>query len=185
MAPSGEQIERFCSLIVQRVKPTSNEVPSYKWMRQGLNALYKLIDFHHDNFQLTKREHARIEANIQRLCQQGYLTKNASREKQWVGVFMICRLTLMLMQDGLVNGTPSWDVTLSKVLAIVLMVALSSRAGDVTKGRHDSQKLPFLCYKDVTLLLHQGSTIDDLIGKFVIRGEKDHKYATCILVLAA
>ena len=77
--------------------------------------------------------------------------------------------------DSLVNGAIHWDVTLSKTLAVVMVAALTSRAGDVTKNRMDEQKLPYLCYDDVTLKLVGGDDLENLMAKITIRGEKCFK----------
>jgi hypothetical protein len=41
-----------------------------------------------------------------------------------------------LLIDALDHGTLSWDVTICKVLSIVIISALCSRTGDVAQTRH-------------------------------------------------
>jgi hypothetical protein len=161
--------------IVQRVKPTSRAVPSYDWLTVGLKHLLSSIVFYHKNFSLSTHESSHITTTIHKLFQDGRLTKEPARVKCWVGVYILRKLTVAMLVDGLENGAMNWDVTLSKVTSIILQSALSSRSGDLATDPLDDQPLPFLCYEDITLKLVGGDRLENLVAKFVIRNEKGAK----------
>ena len=112
---------------------------------------------------------------IDHLFQEARITKDPKFEKNWLGAFLVRRLVTWLVEDGLKNGTINWDVTMAKVMSIVLVASLASRAGDITVAPLDEQALPFLCYKDITIKLQGGSEIGNLVAEVVIRNEKGYK----------
>ena len=63
--------------------------------------------------------------SIQRL-KDGRLTKDPKGEKHWVGAFLMRKLSTALLKDGLGNGTLNWDITISRVLSIVLIAIMST-----------------------------------------------------------
>lgn len=173
--PKGEQVERFLTSIVALIKPTTHEVPAYSWAKGGVGHLIRSLVFYYSAFTLSRHETERIATTIDYLWQQGRLTKEPTLQKSWVGAFLVRRLVMSLLHHSLSNGTISWDVTLAKVMAIVVVAALSARAGDVTTHKLDEQELPFLCYNDVTIRLVGGGEMENLQASFLIRGEKGEK----------
>jgi hypothetical protein len=155
--PFGEQIERFLSSIVENVNPRSaHQVPSHKWLQQGLGHLVNSLVFYVKDFTLTKHERVRIATIVNQLFEEGKLTKDPAIERHHIGVFLVRKLATCLLSDALTNGTINWDVTLAKTLSIVLTAALASRTGDITTAPLDVHELFFLCYKDITLKLANG-----------------------------
>jgi hypothetical protein len=144
-------------------------VPSYDWLKGGFRHLLLALVFHHPKFTLTRHESARISSTIQQLLKGGLLTRDPSRERQWIGAFILRKITTAMVNHALNQGTMNWDVTLSRITSIVLTGALSARAGDVTTDALDDQPLPYLCYKDITMKFVGGQEIEDLQAKVVIR----------------
>lgn len=174
--PVGEQIERFIDSIVGQIKPVGlHQVPSYNWIQQGVLHLVDSIVFYHGEFTLSKHERLRIQATIHRLFHEKKLTKDPAIERHHIGVFLVRKLSTGLFKDALTTGTRSWDVTLAKVLSIILTSALAARTGDLTVGELDDHELPFLTYGDITLKLSKGAKLVDLVADVVIRNEKGKK----------
>jgi hypothetical protein len=145
------------------------------WIQQGLSNLVKSIVFYHRDFTLSKHERLRIQTTIHKLFHEGKLTKDPAYERNYIGVFLVRKLTTALFKDALTCGTRSWDVTLAKILSIVLTSALAARTGDLTVGDLDVHELPFLAYKDITLKLNKGAKLVNLVASVVIRNEKGKK----------
>ncbi|KAK9361349.1 hypothetical protein V1504DRAFT_475196 [Lipomyces starkeyi] len=173
--PTADQIERFISSIVSRVVPRSSQVPSYRWLQQGLGHLVNSLVFYFKDFTLSKHETVRIAATINQLFEEGKLSKDPLRQRHHIGALLVRKLALGLLTDALTNGTINWDVVLAKTLSIVLTAALGTRTGDITKGYFDVHQLPFLCHKDITLKLIKGDDLTNLVAKVVIRNEKGYK----------
>jgi hypothetical protein len=172
---TGEQIERFLDTIVARVVPRSRVVPSYKWLQQGLGHLVNAALFYFKDFTLSKHERSRFSSAIDRLFEEGKLTKGPAEEKHHIGAYLVRKLTSSLFVDALTNGTINWDVTLAKPLSIVITAALASRTGDVAIALLEIHDLPFLAYKDITLKVEGGHELTSLVAKVVIRNEKGTK----------
>ncbi len=114
-------------------------------------------------------------STVEQLFAEEHLTKEATVEKNWVGIMIVRRLATVLFEHAMEKGTKNWDLTISKTMSIVLLGALATRVGDICKTKFDVHDLPFLAYKDVTLQLVGGDNIEQLVGQFVIRNEKNHK----------
>lgn len=175
--PSGEDIERFCTSIVEHVKPKGpHSVPSFTWLQKALSPMTKKLVHHYKYFHLSRNEISRIASNLKRLARIGKLTREPQFQKNWVGTAIIRRLAKYSLEHALQEGTINWDVTLAKVLSMVLVSALACRVEDINQHALDPQEIPFLCYRDVTMKLDGGASLDDLKASLVIRGEKDQKY---------
>jgi hypothetical protein len=127
------------------------------------------------DFTLSRNESERITSTVLSLLKEGKLTKEPSWEKSWAGAFMVRRLVTALFKDALFNGTINWDITISKALAIVMAVALTARTGDVTMAPLDEERLPFFCYKDITLKLVGVTRLENLKACCLIHNEKGDK----------
>lgn len=174
--PEAEHVERFLSSIVERVKPRSGrQVPSYKWLQQGLGHLVNALVFYFKDFMLSKHERSRIQTTVHQLFQEGKLTKDPAIDHHYIGVFLVRKLSTGLFRNALTNGTINWDVTLAKAFSIVLTSALASRTGDITTAPLEEHELPFLCYMDITLKLAKGNNFTNLVADVLIRNEKGDK----------
>ena len=160
---------------MSKVKAKTVDVPSYSWLQQGLGHLVKACVFYFPTFSLSRHPTERIATTIVHLFQEGRITKDPKFERHWLGAFLVRRLVTCLVEDGLKNGAINWDVTMAKVMSIVLVASLASRVGDITVAPLDEQALPFLCYKDITIKLIGGSEIGNLVAEVVIRNEKGYK----------
>jgi hypothetical protein len=86
--PFGDQIERFLSSIVENVKPRSaHQVPSHRWLQQGLGHLVNSLVFYFKDFTLTKHERVRIATTVNQLFEEGKLTEDPAIERHHIGVF--------------------------------------------------------------------------------------------------
>lgn len=134
--------------------------------------------FDYPFFKLSPHDSLRIKTLVDGFVKEGKLTKEPSRELHWVGVSLVKRMVDALFDDAVENGTRSWDVTILRVLSLVLTSALQCRSGDIHKHHRDEddQPLPFIAYKDVRLkLIDGGREIHNLEARITIRNEKGHK----------
>lgn len=156
-----------------RVKPRTNQVPAYSWLKSGVGFTIECCVFHHKTFTLTPHERTRIATLLDSLHQQGKITQDPSWERNWVGVVVVRKLVASLVKEAFQCGTMTWDVTVAKCLSIMLVAALGSRAGDVSVRPRDRHESPYLAYKDIVIKMKGGSTVDDVI---TLRNEKGDKY---------
>lgn len=173
--PTGVELERFFYSIVSRVKPRTNQVPAYTWLKSAVGFVVECCVFHHKTFTLTPHERSRISTLLDSLLQEGKITQDPSWERNWAGVVVVRKLVEALVKDAFHCGTMTWDITLAKCLSIVLTAALGARTGDLSVAPLNQHALPFLAYKDVVIKMKGGDTIDDLEAVITIRNEKGDK----------
>ena len=75
-----------------------------------------------------------MQVIMDHLRKEGVITKDPTREMLWLYAKVVKQMCTAIVTDAIENGTHSWDVTCSKVLALILQAALCSRAGDVAKS---------------------------------------------------
>ncbi|MCJ1384839.1 hypothetical protein MMC17_007957 [Xylographa soralifera] len=160
-APKGEHIERFLVSILDKVKPTMSEFRRSRGLKAAFDIFFSLS--------------TRIATPVDEFATQGKVTREPSRQKNWIGVFILRRITRAMFINALTNGRKNWGVSLSKITSIVLTSSLSARAGDILSDPIDDQPLPYLCYKDLTFKLVAGNKLEHLVANVVIRNEKGKK----------
>ena len=177
IAPSGEQIERFLTSILSKVKPKSKHgVPSYSWMSTGLRYLIPALVFHYSNFKLSPHDSKRLSTLVDSFVKQGRLTKQPARERNTVGVSLVKTMADAMLKHALENGTLNWDVTVQDILHLILLCSLECRTHDITKAQRDDQPLPYLTYGDIALkFVGETNNIDHLEARVTIRNEKGFK----------
>ncbi|KFY87827.1 hypothetical protein V498_07012 [Pseudogymnoascus sp. VKM F-4517 (FW-2822)] len=171
--PTGEQIRRFIVTKATRTKPKVLSTLSLHTIDSGISALLSVLEFFFKEFGLTGHEKAKIDAVKHKLVEDGKLTTEPTRDTQWVGVFLLRKIVVAMMEDALKNGTLSWDATLSRITSIVLMAAMSTRCGTVGKDWLDEDEdNAYITYSDITLKLVGGDRIEDIQGQVVMRSVK-------------
>ncbi len=173
--PSPQEIERFIPSIVGKVKPLGGEIPSHVWMKTSIDTLVKALTSKHADFQLRVHDTDRLDAVVDSLWRKGLLTKEPKRHKQWVGVVIVRKLASAIFEHALSKGTRCWDVTVSRTLSLVLVSCLNSRPGDVLLSNMNENEYPCMIYRDIHMNLAEGSTLENLVGRFTIRNGKGFK----------
>jgi hypothetical protein len=72
-------------------------------MEHGVRSLLHPLHFKHDNFALSAHEGLRIDGRIDQLLQEGRLTTETVRIKQWLGASLILRMCEAYLLDS-----PAW-----------------------------------------------------------------------------
>jgi hypothetical protein len=129
------------------------------------------------DFTLSRHERERITSTTLSLLKEGKFTKEPSWERSWVGGFMVRRLVTALFEDCAVQ----WDDQLgchnikSSSNCHGCCSGSTVRTGDVTMAPLDEERLPFLCYKDITLKLVGVTRLENLKACCLIHNEKGDK----------
>lgn len=157
ITPSAEGIQHFLTSIIKKVEPKSQHgVPSFDWMCRGIKILEEALTFEYSDFHLSPHHSLRIDALTDGFVEQGRLTKGPARECHWLGVTLVKKLIDAVFEDAVRNGSRNWDVTIHMAISVLLTSALQCRSGDIAKSRYNTQPLPCLVYKDISLKLRSG-----------------------------
>jgi hypothetical protein len=144
-------------------------------MEKTSELLCEMLVFHFKGFEVTKHLKLHVASTIEGMWQMGKLTRAPARARNWVGVFWVRKLANALLVDALVDGTSSWDVTIHRILSIVLQAALPCRSGDIYPTHHATSS--FLCWNDVQIKFRGNSTegVENLIAQITIRDHEGWK----------
>ncbi|KAM0556833.1 hypothetical protein ACHAPJ_005893 [Fusarium lateritium] len=100
---------------------------SYNYIEIGLVTLKISLTFRYKDFKLEKHDDARLN---------GIVTKEQTRGgKHWITSEIIGRMVKAMLQDGIQNGTLSWDVLIMKTVSLQLHSITGARADDVRRSR--------------------------------------------------
>jgi hypothetical protein len=142
------------------------------------NALYQLdraLAFHYPDYKLSRHASLRIEATIQKLLDDGQITKDPVREKLWLTCQIVKRLATAVVSDAVQHGTKSWDATRAGTFSLVLQAAMASRSGDFTRSSHYTGD-QYLKWQDIELVAVYGDD-NELVFKMLVKlfYRKGHK----------
>lgn len=125
---------------------------------------------------------ARIETQKDSLVKDGKLTREPIRVKQWIGVILVRLMAVTIMEEALKEGTYSWDAIIHKVLALLLLLSLQCRVGDIARTRRAATAI-----FDIRQCMDQigwwFNNLEKLVARVVIRNEKYHNYVNRSTVL--
>ena len=86
-------------------------------------------------------------------------------------------MTESFVTGALTEGCISWDVVVHKVLSVVLMQSLDTRAGEIARSNHCTGS-EYLAWKDVTLTVVGEAQVGKIEASILIRIEKGSKQVT-------
>lgn len=132
--PAGQDIERFFFAITKYMKPVAKSVPRWDTMKNYLRLLITKLIFQYPKFSLSPNERSRIANTFKEMLDRSLLTKDPAREAQWVGITLVKKMVIAVIEDATNGGTRSWDVTVSKILTLVLLGTLGARGGDLAQS---------------------------------------------------
>jgi hypothetical protein len=151
-------------------------------MSNGIASLVAACTFEYEDFHLSEHDLARIETQKDSLVKDEKLTREPIRVKQWIGVILVRLMAVTIMEEALKEGTYSWDATIHKVLALLLLSSLQCRVGDIARTRRAATAI-----FDIRQCMDQigwwFNNLEKLVARVVIRNEKYHKYVNRSTVL--
>jgi hypothetical protein len=138
--------------------------------------LDRALAFHYPDYNLSRNATLRIDATIQTLLDDGQLTKDPVREKQWLTCQIVKKLATAVLSDAVQQGTKSWDETLAGTFSLVLQAAMASRSGDFTRSNGYTGD-EYLKWKDIELVATDDNDNNGLVFKMLIKlfYRKSHK----------
>lgn len=174
-------IERFLITITEKAVDSSiskrreSGVPSFDWLARGLRAVIVGLRFRHSKWRPDTNAGYRFKSIMRDLFEEGKLTKDPTRAKQWLTTRLLTQLANGYISNALSTSTAikSWDVVFMRLLSWVLQSAVDGRAGDVamTKG----YKTHFLKWQDLRFELGQEGTLESLTIQVTLRNSKYNK----------
>ncbi|RTE70581.1 hypothetical protein BHE90_015012 [Fusarium euwallaceae] len=151
--PDGRQLEMFFQVVHKAIRGQGpNGAIAYDYYENGLAWIRKWCVFQYKGFKLDQHDSSRIKETLQQLWLEGILTKEVIREKHWITSDMIDMMLRAMLQDGIQNGTLSWDVLIMKALSLLLQCVVGARAGEIRRS-HQYQGLECLRWEHIYIVL--------------------------------
>jgi hypothetical protein len=97
--------------------------PAWSVMKNAQKHLDRALSFYYEDYSATKRGQMRIDAAILTLLNDGIITRDPVREKQWINCQMVKNLVTAVL-------------TIAGCFSLVLQAATGSRAGDFGLSAH-------------------------------------------------
>lgn len=155
-------------------------VVSQKTMRDAVLKLLAALEFKH-NLKPTRQECRRIDTVLDTLAKEGKLTTGFWKKRQHAGIVVVRLMGQAWFTNCLTHGCRSWDVAISRFLAISLMTCTAGRAGDIVRTRL-YKGAECLRWEHIQLILLDGGrdngqppAIQDLTARITLEYEKGHK----------
>ncbi|KAK9328329.1 hypothetical protein V1520DRAFT_313332 [Lipomyces starkeyi] len=132
--PSGDMLYRFFRTIVNHMKPSDHDKPAiqFRTMKEAVVQLVQGLEFKYPHFKLSRHHAARIDAMLSDLANEGKLLRGRWSKAEWLGTVLFEKMARAWLQTALDQGYLSWNVQISRLLSMSLVVALACRAGEVT-----------------------------------------------------
>lgn len=109
-------------------------VPAWMTIKTAEYAVEVGLQFHYPSFTMSTSQARRLDVLIQTMLDEGKITKDPFREKQWLTCEIMKRMTAAVLANAIDHGTKCWDTTVANALSLVMQSALSSRSGDFKKS---------------------------------------------------
>ncbi|KAI0802569.1 hypothetical protein GGR55DRAFT_700601 [Xylaria sp. FL0064] len=165
--PTGEDVRLFLPVIVKTMRPTGKDKVSYSTLMQSLEYIQKWAEFQFEDFRLTRHDLSRIMNTVRGLLDEGVITKEPRRQKQWVTTDAVHELIRRFLQDAIKNDSPSWDYTIMKVLVILLQEICGCTSGDILLSDNGELHETF-CWKDMIIREDTRDGHRVLVAKFTL-----------------
>ncbi|TPX13777.1 uncharacterized protein E0L32_005721 [Thyridium curvatum] len=150
--PTADQIIRYLySIPIQIRGRGEGGAVSFGFVKAGLTYLTNWGIFTFENFRLTPHDTKRISSAMETLVQDGSFTRQPTREeKLWVTSDIAALMIKAVLRDAITNGTLNWDLTIQRVLAVLLLSSIGARSGDIARTNRYKGK-QYLSWQDITI----------------------------------
>lgn len=126
VVPTGEDLKLYLFGLpeVMPTSSTSRTASSWSSLKLALTKTLHAIRRRHDAFRLTYDEKCRLLDVLTTLLAEGQITKEPTRDAQWVIARIVCQLTRSLLVEAISHGTLNWSVVVHKCLGLALQSEL-------------------------------------------------------------
>lgn len=108
--------------------------------------------------------------------QRKLLVRGRWAKRQWLGFVVLEKMARAWVERALIEGCPSWDRVLLRLLGVVLQAACCARSGDIARSQYYDD-LECLCWKNVELVLKKDAplSVQSLRAKLTLEYTKGFK----------
>ncbi|RGP63341.1 c2h2 and c2hc zinc finger [Fusarium longipes] len=158
--PTLIQLQLFLHAVPKVIKGQSDDGSvSFTYVKTGLSIIKKNLAFQYKEFKLDEYDEAHLKNTLENLVQDGVLTKEPTRDdKHWVTGDIIGKMIKAMLEDGVNNGTMSWNALIMKTVSLLLQSITGGRSGDIRQS-HLYQDSECLQWKHISISLDQDDSL--------------------------
>jgi hypothetical protein len=150
-------------------------IVSYTTFAGGMTHIVQVIQVKFPDFRLKPGEAKGITAVFDELVAEGVLTKDVSRELNWLGSQVVLLLGRAAAENAITAGCRNWDYVIQGLLSISLLASTGTRSGDIARTFMHSE-VACLKYEDVTIKLVKDKAGAEMMQMVIaLRYTKGHK----------
>ncbi len=120
-----------------------------------MKTLVTILVYTYEDFKISIYWVAKCESLLNTLVKEGILVKGSWSKRYRIGFYTTLILYDTFLQTGLEEGCASWDIRLSKLLSVVLIVVCTYRSGDITYSSLYTG-MEYLTFSDIILSFKDG-----------------------------
>ncbi|PSK60243.1 hypothetical protein B9Z65_1141 [Elsinoe australis] len=169
---------RFLDALVTIVVPKSvcntKAVPSVRTVLGWICQVMRWATFQYPDLKL---QSSKVKAFISGLIRDKKVISGIWRESIFLGFATVRRMSWDWLNDAVVNGTRSMDVTVFRLLSVILCSSMGARSGDIALSQGYSTEC--LVWSDIVITYCDEATkfcIEDLVATITLRAAKGHKW---------
>jgi hypothetical protein len=134
---TGDGLLRFLDSIIGKIKPgyKGKPAPGKELITKAIEVLSAYGTFTYPpntGYKLTSHDASHLQTWLDDAKKAGRLTHGRWEKRVWLNFMTVSRMGKAWLEHHLKNGTWSWDVTIARLLSIVLITSIGMRNGDVT-----------------------------------------------------
>ncbi|KAK9246717.1 hypothetical protein V1506DRAFT_505362 [Lipomyces tetrasporus] len=177
---NGDDVLRFFDSIVSKITPGSKgkPAPNDKVVLNGIRIISSYGTFTYpksSGYELTKYDGSRLQTWLDDSVKAGRLTKGVWKQRVWLNFMTVSRMGRAWLDHHHKYGTWNWDITIARLLSIVLITSLGCRVGDVARSRLYTAT-EYMQYKHVELMVDgQEAKFENLRARITVEFKKGSK----------
>lgn len=177
---TGDDVIRFFDVIIGKIRPGSRgkPVPNDDVVITGFAVISSYGTFTYSKqsgYKLTRQDGARLQTFLDDAIKAGRLSKGLWQKKVWLNFMTMAQMGRAWLAHHHQHGAWNWDLTLARLMSVVLVTSLGCRAGDASRSRYYSGP-EYLQYKDFELRMEgEEPRFENLRARVILRHTKGYK----------
>ncbi|KAK9372787.1 uncharacterized protein V1513DRAFT_466306 [Lipomyces chichibuensis] len=176
---TGDDVLRFFDSIIGKLRPVGRDKPAVidDVVISGFSLISDYGTFTYpksSGYELTKHDGIRLQTFIDVAVRDKRLTRGLWNRRVWLNFMIVSRMGRAWLEHHHNHGTWNWDITLARLMSVVLVTSLGCRAGDAARSQY-YEGMEFLQYRHVELLLEGEPKFENLRAQIKIEFAKGSK----------
>lgn len=146
-------------MLITHTQSRAVPVPCLQTIQTTVAQLLQYLTWKYPSFLWGDYEAVGITSFLNGACLSNRLLRGVQSEQIWVGARLARLMCTVWIEYHLTDGSPSWDVTVRKLLSFVLISSTAARPGDLASEQRYWPG-PALHYRDILIYFDEERKVD-------------------------